>query len=584
MVGSDHFHQLWLDNMPQFLVGKAPFYDANYYNEEREFGLPRMQLRGHEDLSAHLLRGGIDAGFDLAFSNELRVDHSITCPIITLRPQADLPIVPVYTNIFAPPMPQPKRFVELGRAIRALVESWPSDQRVAIIGTGHLSLELGGPRQFGPHGPDPEFDRKAVAWIASSDLDAALAEVSLDSLWQPGNATHGFMDFMLMMGVAGENAKADYVDSLDLFHTMEAYFTWYPEGRAGPRVGEGRGGAGRRRRPRVSKYLVNKFLYTIDRDPDLVERYREDPAGTVAWWEAERANVILNCPSAERSTWLSFTDAERDALSRHDYVALFELGAHNFLMLTLFIALFERDYARAAGLPARVRGPAEPLERALSRHRDLITALRGVTGSDLTPDGDHVLRGRPEQGEPVLDRVVPVPEHDIRVLADKGRVGCVDLFAPSIGRIGVNEHQFAMRPYQPRQLLELRGRDDVIGAGTGLHDGAQRAGGRQVAHDGRPGRAGGAANTPQPAGPAAPGAAAVTRAARGGHGWRAPIGQFRDCSAGHGCRSRRAGTSANAASLNRVERNGYGPGILLAAEKGAASLSRCGYRRGAAEA
>ena len=42
MVGSDHFHQLWLDNMPQFLVGKAPFYDANYYNEEREFGLPRQ--------------------------------------------------------------------------------------------------------------------------------------------------------------------------------------------------------------------------------------------------------------------------------------------------------------------------------------------------------------------------------------------------------------------------------------------------------------------------------------------------------------------------------------------------------------
>jgi len=23
MIGSDHFHQLWLDNMPQFLVGKA---------------------------------------------------------------------------------------------------------------------------------------------------------------------------------------------------------------------------------------------------------------------------------------------------------------------------------------------------------------------------------------------------------------------------------------------------------------------------------------------------------------------------------------------------------------------------------
>ena len=95
----------------------------------------------------------------------------------------------------------------------------------------------------------------------------------------------------------------------------------------------------------MSKYLVNKFLYTIDRDPDLVERYREDPRGTVDWWEAERANLILNLPPAEASTWLEFTDHERDALGTHDYVALFELGAHNFLLLTLFIALLERDYA-----------------------------------------------------------------------------------------------------------------------------------------------------------------------------------------------------------------------------------------------
>jgi hypothetical protein len=94
----------------------------------------------------------------------------------------------------------------------------------------------------------------------------------------------------------------------------------------------------------VSKYLLNKFLFTIDRDPELVERYRADPHGTVEWWQAERAGVILNCPDAERSTWPSLNDDERDALARHDYVRLFELGAHNFLLLTLYIALFERDY------------------------------------------------------------------------------------------------------------------------------------------------------------------------------------------------------------------------------------------------
>ena len=95
----------------------------------------------------------------------------------------------------------------------------------------------------------------------------------------------------------------------------------------------------------MSKYLLNKFLFTIDRDPELVERYRTDPRGRVEWWEAEQANVILNCHGGERSTWLRFTDAEREALATHDYVTLFELGAHNFLTLTLFIAMFERDYA-----------------------------------------------------------------------------------------------------------------------------------------------------------------------------------------------------------------------------------------------
>jgi hypothetical protein len=99
----------------------------------------------------------------------------------------------------------------------------------------------------------------------------------------------------------------------------------------------------------VSKYLLNKFLFTVDRDPDLVERYRQDPHGTVQWWESERAGVILNCTVPERSTWPEFTAAERDALAAHDYVALFELGAHNFLLLTLFIALFERDYEEPLG-------------------------------------------------------------------------------------------------------------------------------------------------------------------------------------------------------------------------------------------
>ena len=94
----------------------------------------------------------------------------------------------------------------------------------------------------------------------------------------------------------------------------------------------------------MSKYLLDKFLFTVDRDPDLVERYREDPAGFVEWWEETRANRILNVTDGEASTWLAFDEEERRALREHDHVKLFELGAHPFLTLTLFIAMFERDH------------------------------------------------------------------------------------------------------------------------------------------------------------------------------------------------------------------------------------------------
>jgi protocatechuate 4,5-dioxygenase, beta chain len=231
MIGSDHFHQIFLDNYPQFLIGKAPAYDATFYNEEREFGLPRYRLRGDEEMSRFLHQSLLHQNFDFAFSNELKIDHSIVCPIITLRPQNDLPIVPIYTNIFAPPLHTPRRFFELGRAIRQAIEAFPSDKKVAAIGTGHLSLELGGPRQFMETGPDPAFDHQAIEWLRTGDADAILDSVTHDSLERSGNATHGFLNFILMLGVAGPG-EADYADYLDLFHTMEAYFTWYPKGLA----------------------------------------------------------------------------------------------------------------------------------------------------------------------------------------------------------------------------------------------------------------------------------------------------------------------------------------------------------------
>jgi hypothetical protein len=46
---------------------------------------------------------------------------------------------------------------------------------------------------------------------------------------------------------------------------------------------------------------------------------------------------------------LRFDDAEREALATHDYPTLFSMGAHPFLTLTLYIAMFERDHDEPLG-------------------------------------------------------------------------------------------------------------------------------------------------------------------------------------------------------------------------------------------
>jgi hypothetical protein len=109
----------------------------------------------------------------------------------------------------------------------------------------------------------------------------------------------------------------------------------------------------------MSKYYVNKFLYSIDRDPEWVARYKADPSGTIDEWERE-AGTWLN--SAERTSWLSFTAEERRALETYDYEWLFAYGAHFFLYLTLFIGLFDEDWARDQGPLAYQREWARRLQ------------------------------------------------------------------------------------------------------------------------------------------------------------------------------------------------------------------------------
>jgi hypothetical protein len=117
----------------------------------------------------------------------------------------------------------------------------------------------------------------------------------------------------------------------------------------------------------VSRYYVNKFLYMVDRDPELLAAYKVEPAALLERWERESGTRLGIGSSVERTTWLEFSAGERAALVGHDYAALFEMGAHFFLTLTIFIAIYDDDYATRSGPLSFQREYAQKLSHWLGR-------------------------------------------------------------------------------------------------------------------------------------------------------------------------------------------------------------------------
>jgi 3-O-methylgallate 3,4-dioxygenase len=96
------------------------------------------------NLGRHLIESLIGEGFDVAHSRKLKpgegMGHAFSFVYGRLMNGKTIPTVPIMVNTYYPPnQPTPKRCFELGRAVRAAIETWPKDARVAVIGSGGLS-------------------------------------------------------------------------------------------------------------------------------------------------------------------------------------------------------------------------------------------------------------------------------------------------------------------------------------------------------------------------------------------------------------------------------------------------------------
>lgn len=207
VVASDHLNQWFMDNMPPFIVGKAPSAEGPFPWEARSFGLAPYRTSIDVDLARSLVRDGFRHSVDFAFSDEFMIDHAFTVPLNFVRPQMDLPIVPVWTNVMAPPVPPAERFYSVGRALREIVEALPGNRRVGVLSSGHLAVEVGGPKAS-TYSADPDFDRRMMELIKAGDGATVVKEATWERLGKAGNVAAGFLNYVLLLGLAGKPPSA----------------------------------------------------------------------------------------------------------------------------------------------------------------------------------------------------------------------------------------------------------------------------------------------------------------------------------------------------------------------------------------
>lgn len=134
----DHFDNHYRTLMPSLTVAVADQHTGpgSQYHELLRTDQVRT-IPSSARLAERLLSSVMASGFDVARMGEAEFGNNLMVPLELIRSECDIPIIPVFINVFTPPLITMRRAYDFGAAVRDAVADWP--ERVMFWGTGGLS-------------------------------------------------------------------------------------------------------------------------------------------------------------------------------------------------------------------------------------------------------------------------------------------------------------------------------------------------------------------------------------------------------------------------------------------------------------
>jgi len=198
MFSNDHLLNWPINNIPEYTVGVGDEHvgPADWFDEW--LGMEKYRVPGDPGLARFLVNDAARRGIALAHLREMQFDDGISVPTHYLNPDARFRLVPITMNCNVPPIPTPARAYEVGRALAASMRAYPAPTRIAVIATGGLSHEPGGPRYFWV---DEEFDRWFLDLLKLGDHTRLLRECTLERMEAAGSG--GTAELLAWIAVLG---------------------------------------------------------------------------------------------------------------------------------------------------------------------------------------------------------------------------------------------------------------------------------------------------------------------------------------------------------------------------------------------